>query len=167
MDSIRQGVQGTWNRLSGSEAAMVVDNMTTQDDSAFKFLDLTRTQRLYGFGACVLAGFVLSLVGAILFTFGQITLFALFYVIGLVISLIGTGFLLGFWKQVKMMWDPVRRYAAGVFLLCIALVFIFAFAIEVDVLVIVFAVCTYLAYFWYTLSYIPYARTLAAKLWPF
>lgn len=45
-----------------------------------------------------------------------------------------------------MMWDPVRRYAAGVFLLCIALVFVFAFAIEIDVLVIVFAVMTYLAY---------------------
>jgi hypothetical protein len=30
------------------------------------------------------------------------------------------------------MWDPVRRYAAGVFLLCIVLTMVFAFAIEIE-----------------------------------
>lgn len=61
---------------------------------------------------------------------------AVLYVLGVIVSLIGTGFLVGvsyrpsslcppfvmrtdarlamqFGKQVKMMWDPVRRYAAG------------------------------------------------------
>ncbi|BGP11940.1 hypothetical protein JCM10049v2_007860 [Rhodotorula toruloides] len=156
-----------WNPLSGSEAAGVVDNMTTQDESAFKFLDLTRTQRLYGFGICVVVGFALSLLGAIFFALGQVALFATLYVVGVVASLVGTGFLLGFMKQLKMMWDPVRRYAAAIFLLCIALTFVFAFVISIDVLVIVFAVCTYLAYAWYSLSYIPYARALAKKMWPF
>ncbi|BGP21019.1 hypothetical protein JCM10213_003217 [Rhodosporidiobolus nylandii] len=161
-----QNIQGAWNKLSGSEAAMVVDNMTEQDSSAFKFLDLTRTQRLYGFGACIIGGFALSLLGSIFFALGQIALFATLYVVGVVVSLIGTGFLVGFMKQIKMMWDPVRRYAAGIFLLCIALVFVFAFVVSIDVLVIVFAVCTYIAYAWYALSYIPYARALAKKLWP-
>ncbi|BGP04064.1 Protein transport protein SFT2 [Rhodotorula toruloides] len=156
-----------WNPLSGSEAAGIVDNMTTQDESAFKFLDLTRTQRLYGFGICVAVGFALSLLGAIFFALGQVALFATLYVVGVVASLVGTGFLLGFMKQLRMMWDPVRRYAAAIFLLCIALTFVFAFVISIDVLVIVFAVCTYLAYAWYSLSYIPYARTLAKKMWPF
>ncbi|GAA5889733.1 hypothetical protein JCM6882_004304 [Rhodosporidiobolus microsporus] len=159
-------VQGAWNKLSGSEAAGVVDNMTSADDSAFKFLDLTKTQRMYGFGACVIGGFALSLLGAIFFALGQVALFATLYVVGVVLSLVGTGFLVGFWKQVKMMWDPVRRYAAGIFILCIALTFVFAFAIEIDVLVIVFAVLTFLAYAWYSLSYIPYARALAKNLWP-
>lgn len=36
-----------------------------------------------------------------------------------------------------------------------------------SVLVIVFAIATYLSYAWYGLSYIPYARALAIKLWPF
>ncbi|GAA6009913.1 hypothetical protein JCM10207_002156 [Rhodosporidiobolus poonsookiae] len=160
-------VTDTWNKLSGSEAGMAVDNMVTQDDSSFKFLELTKTQRLYGFGACILGGFALSLLGSIFFALGQVPLFATLYVVGVVVSLVGTGFLIGFMKQIKLMWDPVRRYAAGIFLLCIALVFIFAFAVRVDVLVIVFAVCTYVAYAWYALSYIPYARTLAKKLWPF
>ncbi|GAA5872706.1 hypothetical protein JCM3774_005035 [Rhodotorula dairenensis] len=159
-------MDGLWNKLSGSESAAIVDNMTTGDDSAFKFLDLTRTQRLYGFGICLVTGFALSLIGAIFFILGQITLFALLYTLGVVCSLVGTGFLLGFWKQCKMMMDPVRIYAAGIFLLCIALTFVFAFAIPIDVLVIVFAVATYLSYAWYSLSYIPYARALAKKLWP-
>lgn len=159
-------MEGLWNKLSGSESAAIVDNMTTGDDSAFKFLDLTRTQRLYGFGICLVCGFALSLIGAICFVLGQITLFATLYTLGVVCSLVGTGFLLGFWKQCKMMMDPVRRYAAAIFLLCIALTFVFAFAIEIDVLVIIFAVSTYLSYAWYSLSYIPYARALARKLWP-
>ncbi|ORY57709.1 Got1/Sft2-like family-domain-containing protein [Leucosporidium creatinivorum] len=160
-------IQGAWATLSGSETATAASAMVESDSSAFKFLDLTKTQRLYGFGICIVAGFACSLLGAILFTLGQITVFALLYVIGVIVSLVGTGFLVGFGKQVKMMWDPVRRYAAGVFLLCIALVFVFAFAIEIDVLVIVFAILTYLAYAWYSLSYIPYARALAKRLSPF
>lgn len=85
-------------------------------------------------------------LGSILFVLGNITLFATFYTLGVVISLVGTGFLVGFQKQLSMMWDPVRRYAAGIFLLCIALVFVFAFALRIDVLVIVFAICTFLSY---------------------
>lgn len=61
----------------------------------------------------LIAGFAMSLIGAIFFTLGQITLFALLYVIGVICSLVGTGFLLGFKKQFKMMLDPVRIYAAG------------------------------------------------------
>ncbi|BGP58646.1 hypothetical protein JCM8202v2_006315 [Rhodotorula sphaerocarpa] len=170
-------MDGLWNKLSGSETAAVVDNMTTGDESAFKFLNLTRTQRLYGFGICLVCGFALSLIGAILFVLGQVTLFAVLYVIGVICSLVGTGFLLGFGRQFKAMLDPIRIYATGecsgarlgenrIFLLCIALTFVFAFAIQIDVLVLIFAIATYLSYAWYSLSYIPYARALARKLWP-
>jgi hypothetical protein len=54
------------------------------------------------------------------------------YVLGVIVSLIGTGFLVGFTKQLKMMWDPVRRYAAAFFIMCIALVFVFAFAVQIE-----------------------------------
>jgi len=66
--------------------------MTGGEPSAFEFLNLTKTQRMYAFGGCLVAGFALSLVGAILFTFGQIALFATFYVIGVVVSLVGSEF---------------------------------------------------------------------------
>ena len=42
-----------------------------------------------------MTGFGLSLLGAILFALGQVTLFAILYVVGAILSLVGTGFLLG------------------------------------------------------------------------
>lgn len=36
--------------LSGSETATAAAALTENDSSAFKFLDLTKTQRMYGFG---------------------------------------------------------------------------------------------------------------------
>jgi len=132
--------------------------------SAFDFLDLTRTQRLYGFGGCLAAGFAISLVGSILFAVGSVASFAVLYTIGILVSLVGTGFLIGFKKQFTLMFKPVRLIAASAFIGSIVLVFISAFVIGSDPLVIVFAVTTFLAYAWYSLSYIPYARTLAKKI---
>lgn len=51
--------------------------MVEADSSAFKFLDLTKTQRLWGFGICLVGGFACSIVGSIFFAFGQVTLFAI------------------------------------------------------------------------------------------
>jgi len=62
------------------------------------------------------------------------------------------------------MWDPVRRYAVLVLVLFIALTFVFAFAVPIDPLVIICAICTYLALFWYTLSYIPFARDFVKRI---
>ena len=94
----------------------------------------------------LVGGFALSLLGSILFTLGQVTLFAVLYTLGVIVSLVGTGFLVGFKRQAKMAWDPVRRYAAAVFVLCIAMVFVFAFAVPIDILVIIFAILTFLSY---------------------
>ncbi|GAA6007977.1 Got1/Sft2-like family vesicle transport protein [Rhodotorula paludigena] len=120
--------------------------MTTGDDSAFNFLELTRTQRLLGFGICLVAGFGLSLLGAISYVRKQEPIFAVLYVVGVVCAVVGTGFLFGFKRQVNMMRDPVRQYAAAVFLLCVALTWMYVFAISIKVRLIVFAICIYLAY---------------------
>ncbi|KAF7978679.1 hypothetical protein HWV62_44925 [Athelia sp. TMB] len=106
------------------------------------------------------------------------------YGIGTIISLIGTGFLLGvsqgiassvfqisnlfptpqFASQIKSMFKPVRVVASVVFLASIAMIFVSAFVIKNDVICIVFVIVEYLAYTWYTLSYIPYARTAVLKV---
>lgn len=92
------------------------------------------------FGDSFRAKSLLSLVSwSSSFAEAELIPLAVLYTIGVIISLVGTGFLIGFGRQIKMAWDPVRRYAAGVFLLSIALVFVFAFAVPIDVLVIVFA----------------------------
>lgn len=59
-------------------------------------------------------GFALSLIGSIMLFIGLHTLFAILYSVGIIISLIGTGFLVGFFKQLKMMFQPIRIVATAV-----------------------------------------------------
>ncbi|KAK0483209.1 Got1/Sft2-like family-domain-containing protein [Armillaria novae-zelandiae] len=134
-----------------------------EGDSAFKFLGLSRTTRLYGFIGCLVVGFVLSLLGSILLFIGQLGIFAVLYVMGTIVSLVGTGFLIGFLKQLKLMFKPVRVVATFIFLGSIVLVFIAAFVLDNDILCLIFVIIEYLAYTWYTLSYIPYARAAVTK----
>ncbi|VDC00880.1 unnamed protein product [Peniophora sp. CBMAI 1063] len=129
-----------------------------EGDSAFSFLGLTRKQRLYGFVACYGIGFILSLLGTILLLLGGLTSFAILYALGTIVSLIGTGFLIGFSKQLKLMFKPVRVVATIIFLISIGLIFVGAFAIGNGVICIIFVMIEYVAFLWYTLSYIPYAR---------
>lgn len=87
-------------------------------------------------------GFGLGILGAIFFVLGDLTsrsykpplyvsdalcthtpVFALLYVIGLLVSLTGTGFLVGFSRQLKQMFDPVRLIASIILLGCISACF--------------------------------------------
>ncbi|KAI1796004.1 SFT2-domain-containing protein [Ganoderma leucocontextum] len=152
-----------WFNLEAA-GGVIPDTQFFEGDSAFSFLGLTRTQRLYGFIGCLGIGFVLSLLGSIFLFLGSLTSFAFLYAVGTVIALMGTGFLIGFTKQLKLMFKPVRVVATILFLASIALIFVGAFAIRSDVLCIIFVIIEYLAYTWYTLSYIPYARSAVLKV---
>jgi len=152
-----------WLNLETAGSA-IPETQFFEGDSAFKFLGLTRTQRLYGFVSCLIIGFILSILGSALLFLGQLGSFAVLYGMGTLISLAGTGFLIGFGSQIKLMFKPVRILATVVFLASIALVFVGAFVIKNDILCIIFVIIEYLAYTWYTLSYIPYARTAILKV---
>ncbi|KZT26481.1 SFT2-domain-containing protein [Neolentinus lepideus HHB14362 ss-1] len=152
-----------WFNLEAA-SGVIPDTQFFEGDSAFSFLSLTRQQRLYGFVGCLVTGFILSIIGSALLFLGALGSFALLYALGTVISLVGTGFLMGFFKQLKVMFKPVRIVATIVFLGSIVLVFVGAFVLRSDLLCIIFVIIEYLAYTWYTLSYIPYARTGALKL---
>jgi len=152
--------KGWFNLEAGN---VVPETQFFEGDSAFKFLGLSRTTRLYGFIACLAIGFLLSLLGSIVLFLGQLGSFAVLYVFGTVISLIGTGFLIGFFKQLKLMFKPIRVVATIVFLASIGLVFVAAFVLHSEILCLVFVIVEYLAYTWYTLSYIPYARAAVSK----
>jgi len=126
-------------------------------DSAFPFA-LGPKQRMYGWAFCAILGFVLSLLGAICLLLGSLTLFAILYALGVIISLIGTGFILGFFKQFKMMFDlskPTRVIASVAFLGFTGLIFVGAFVIDNGVICIIFVACQYVAYVIYILTYIP------------
>ncbi|KAF8840956.1 SFT2-domain-containing protein [Paxillus ammoniavirescens] len=152
-----------WLNLEAA-SGVIPDTQFFEGDSAFKFLGLTRTQRLYGFIGCLIIGFALSILGSVLLFVGQLGSFAVLYTIGVLVSLAGTGFLIGFFTQIKLMFKPVRLIATIVFLGSIGLVFVGAFVLGNEILCIVFVIIEYLAYTWYSLSYIPYARSAVLKL---
>ncbi|KAL9715031.1 hypothetical protein Ac2012v2_001691 [Leucoagaricus gongylophorus] len=154
--------KGWFNLEAGT--SVVPETQFFEGDSAFKFLGLSKTTRLYGFIACLAIGFLLSLLGSIVLFLGQLGSFAVLYVFGTVISLIGTGFIIGFFKQLKLMFKPVRVVASIIFLASIGLVFVAAFVLHSDILCLIFVIIEYLAYTWYTLSYIPYARSAVLKV---
>lgn len=151
-----------WFKIPDVVSSSLPDNQYFEGDSAFSFLGLTRTQRIYGFGACALIGFVLQLLGVIFI--GSLTIFATLYGFGTIVSLIGTGFIFGFFAQLKTMFKPVRVIASIVLIASIALIFVGAFVISSGILCIIFVIIQFLAYIWYTLSYIPYARTTVLKM---
>jgi len=154
---------GWFNLESGTGGIGLPETQFFEGDSAFKFLGLSRTTRMYGFIGCLAIGFVLSLLGSIVLFLAQLALFAILYGLGTVVSLVGTGFLMGFGTQLKLMFKPVRIIATLVFLGSIGLVFVGAFVIRSDVLCIIFVIIEYLAYSWYSISYIPYARAAVRK----
>ncbi|CAE6519393.1 unnamed protein product [Rhizoctonia solani] len=131
-----------WLNLEG-----VTDTQVFENEPAFNF-GLSRTQRLYGFVGCLAIGFVLSILGSCLLFLGALGSFALLYTIGIVVSLIGTGFLIGFGKQLQLMFKPVRVVATIIFLATIGLVFVGAFVIKIAVLCLIFVIIEYLAYTW-------------------
>ncbi|CAO1632464.1 unnamed protein product [Sympodiomycopsis kandeliae] len=132
----------------------------TGENSQFKEwgFELTRRQRLIGFVSCTIGGFALSLIGSILLFVGALAIFAVLYSVGILVGLVGTGFLIGFLKQCKMMFKPVRIVATIILFVAFAMVWIAAFAIHSEILALVFVIVLWLAYLWYCLSYIPYAR---------
>ena len=59
------------------------------------------------------------------------------------------------------MFDKTRWLTTVIFLIAMAMSFVSALVIKQPVLVIVFIVIQFLAFLWYSLSYIPRGRTAA------
>jgi len=152
-----------WFNLEAA-SGVIPDTQFFEGDSAFASFGLSKTTRIYGFAGCWAVGFVLSILGSVFLILGEWGSFVVLYTLGTVVSLVGTGFLIGFLRQLKLMFKPVRIVATVVFIASIILVFIAAFVLNSDILCFVFVVIEYLAYAWYSLSYIPYARTAVLKM---
>ncbi|CAG8496646.1 6149_t:CDS:2 [Ambispora leptoticha] len=100
------------------DSADFSDQGTMDETSPFDCFKLTRTQR-----------FVISFLSTLALSTGNITGFAILYTIGNVVSLVSTGFLVGFGKQIKTMFAPVRRIASAVFLAAMLTTLLVAFLV--------------------------------------
>ncbi|KAJ3264001.1 hypothetical protein HDU77_009520 [Chytriomyces hyalinus] len=124
---------------------------------------LTATQRFYGFGICFGVGFLLSILSTLLLTTGNLTGFAVLYTFGNVTSVVSTGFLIGFASQLKKMFDSSRFAAALIFIGSMVATLVVAFTLKSFILTLICCIVQWLALFWYSASYIPFARDMIKK----
>lgn len=124
--------------------------------------NITYKQRLYGFMGCFGLGWLFSLMGTFTLIGGpsaeNIRIFIALYVIGNIIALASTGFLLGPRKQCAQMLHPTRRYSTAFFISMLIIVFAVAVAKQHVALVLFLLVIEVMAAIWYSASYVPFGR---------
>jgi len=123
---------------------------------------LTYKQRLYGFASCLGLGLFCSLLSFLVF-FHPIK-FAISYSFANVLAIGSTGFLIGFWRQLELMFHPIRAVSAVVYVVAIICTLLAAFWVHDGLLTLLCIIIQQSALLWYSLSYIPFAQAAATKL---
>ncbi|KAK7293767.1 hypothetical protein RJT34_16640 [Clitoria ternatea] len=132
------------------------------DEDSGGLCSLSPTQRMYGFAACLVAGLACMLLSMIVFV--KPIKFAVLFTFGNLLAIGSTAFLLGPMQQLGMMFDPVRAFATAIYLGCVVMALICALWIHSKLLTIIAIIIEIAALFWYSLSYIPFARRMVSEL---
>ncbi|PSR88069.1 Vesicle transport protein like [Actinidia chinensis var. chinensis] len=140
-----------------------------EDESSFAFIDdfnrnctLSTKQRLQGFVICLVAGLSCTLLSMLVF-FNPIK-FGITFTFGNLLSLGSTAFLIGPKRQVTMMLDPVRIYATAIFIASMIIALFCALYVHNKLLTLLAIILEFGALIWYSLSYIPFARSMVSKV---
>lgn len=145
----------------------VEDEEQLQQESSF-FDDFNRNctlstkQRLYGFAICLAAGITCTILSMLVF-FKPIK-FGITFSFGNLLALGSTAFLIGPKRQVTMMLDPVRIYATAIYTASIIIALFCAVYVRNKLLTFLGIVLEFGALIWYSLSYIPFARSMVSKI---
>ncbi|XP_054803442.1 uncharacterized protein LOC129306735 [Prosopis cineraria] len=140
-----------------------------EEGNSFAFMDefnrnctLSTEQRLHGFVICFVAGLTCTLLSMLVFL--NPVKFGITFTLGNLLSLGSTAFLIGPKRQLTMMLDPVRIYATAVFLASIIIALICALYAHNKLLTLLAIILEFGALVWYSLSYIPFARSMVSKI---
>lgn len=118
-------------------------------------------ERFFAFCFCMGLSFLIdmlswgSIVGVIA---GKPARFALTYTFGKILAFAGSGFLIGFERQAKSMFDVKRRWTSVIFLTAMIMVLVSALVLKNALLTLVFIVIEVSAFIWYVASYVPWGR---------
>lgn len=126
------------------------------------FPSLTLQQKLIGFGICVVVGFVLDLIAWLSFPQllkGKPATFAICFSLAVLVTLIGSAFLVGLFKQVRVMFRKKRIITTCVVLISLVMTLISALVLKNATLTLVFMIIEILSYTWYVLSFLPFAQS--------
>ncbi|XP_078434396.1 got1/Sft2-like vescicle transport protein family [Wolffia australiana] len=122
---------------------------------------LSTKQRLYGFAVCLCVGLACTLLSMLVF-FNPVK-FGITFTFGNLCALGSTAFLIGPKRQVVMMLDPVRIYASAIYLASLIIALFCAFYVHNKALTLLAVILEFAALVWYSLSYIPFARSMVSK----
>lgn len=122
--------------------------------------------RMRGFVICFVLGVICSVLGTCMLWIPGVGLavFAVLYSLGNVCALASTMFLVGPLRQLKTMCAKERALATAIMVVCLVLTLCAAFWWKNNGLALLFCVLQFLAFTWYGLSYIPFARDAVIKL---
>ncbi|KAJ9466148.1 putative vesicle transport protein SFT2B-like [Diplonema papillatum] len=134
------------------------------EESTSWFPSLSWQDRVYGFFLCVGLGFLCSMLAWASFYLGHIVRYSILLSIGNLVSLLSTGFLVGFQKQAQTMFHEKRRVTSSVYLLSMIGTIVVAVLTHKVLLAVLLCIIQYCALIWYGLSYIPYGRDIALKI---
>ncbi|KAL9262845.1 Vesicle transport protein SFT2B-like protein [Drosera capensis] len=122
---------------------------------------LSTKQRIHGFAICFAAGLACTFLSMLVFV--NPIKFGITFTLGNLLSLGSTAFLVGPKRQVTMMLDPVRMYATAIFLASMIIALFSALYVHSKLLTFLAIILEFGALIWYSLSYIPFARSMVTK----
>ncbi|OQR81667.1 hypothetical protein THRCLA_11526 [Thraustotheca clavata] len=144
---------------------------TSQEDGlSCPSLNLSYKERLFGCLLCFSLGMLLSLGSTLRLAqlvHGRPAPFAVCYTLGNILSLGCTMFFVGPIAQCQSMFHAKRRYSALTYVLFIGVTLALCFSPRLPHrtgLVLISVSIQFCALWWYTLSYIPYARTAVTNV---
>ena len=128
--------------------------------------DMTLKQRVIGFLACSITGFLISWILTFLFIFGglQMTTFALVFSFCQILNISASCFLSTPKGHCKAMKKKERIIPSVVYITMIILTIVIAVATKVKGLVLLCVVILTIAYYWYTISFIPFGQKILKKI---
>lgn len=128
--------------------------------------DLSYKTRILGWLICSIVGMVLSLIVSLIFVFSafDVVAYAILYSIGQILSIAGTCFLSTPAGHCKDMKKKHRIIPSIVYFLSIILTIVIAVATQITGLVLLFLIIQVFAYYWYTISFIPFGQKIVKKL---
>jgi hypothetical protein len=154
--------EGTsWTSWIKLPTAITGEEQADEDIDPCKCLNLSYTQRIWGFGICFSLGMIISIMSSFLVL--NPVKFALPYSFGNILSLLSTGFLVGPKRQCKYACAPSRVVAFLIYIGCVIATLVSALAFHKAFLTLLFVVTQFFAGLWYTASYVPYGREMLAR----
>ncbi|TDH66529.1 hypothetical protein CCR75_005792 [Bremia lactucae] len=163
MDALRWQKQ----KLLDPQTGQPTESSPGSDSSYWLCSSLSYQERLIGCVTCFLLGFLLSLGSTFRLAklvHGNPAPFSIAYTIGNVLSISCTTFFVGPWKQIQTMFHIKRRESAVVYVVFIFVTLALCFMPHIHhrmVFVMMSLLVQFTALVWYSLSYVPYGRSIA------